>query len=239
MGYEPIVLFDRLPLCRGQEAINAEHRNLLRADPWSQLHQPNRARALLDSGTSPRQSTWSVGHCQGDWPLQPRHSIEAVWTGQFPGTGHLRPSGIWWSYGGQGQTRWNHLRHNPGDWSMLRGDRSSHALSAKAGISRTAPGSSALPCGIRCSCRSRQSWFRTFSPDLFPTRRITNSSQFCCQQLCRASDTLAACRNTHRPIGIINGALRLSRKAWPVSKPTRPLVFGQRGSRHDASERTF
>ena len=34
----------------------------------------------------------------------------------------------------------------------------------------------------------------------------------CGQQLCRASDTMAACRNPHRPAGTLDGALRLSRK---------------------------
>ena len=109
----------------------------------------------------------------------------------------------------------------------------------QTGISRAALRASALPRGIRCSSWSRQSRFRRFSPDLFPVRRITNSSQFCGQQLCRASDTMAACRNPHRPAGTLDGALRLSRKTWPVSKSTRPLVFGQCCSRHDASERTF
>ena len=82
----------------------------------------------------------------------------------------------------------------------------------QTGISRAALRASALPRGIRCSSWSRQSRFRRFSPDLFPVRRITNSSQFCGQQLCRASDTMAACRNPHRPAGTLDGALRLRSK---------------------------
>ena len=56
-----------------------------------------------------------LGHGKRNWPLQPRHSLQAVRSGQLLGTRYLWPCGIWRPYGHQGTARREHHGHDPGD----------------------------------------------------------------------------------------------------------------------------
>ena len=92
---------------------------------------------------------------------------------------------------------------------------------------------------IRRCCRGWQSRAWCFPPYLFPAWWVPGSSQFCCNQLRRASNPLATSREPHRTARTFDGAVRFDQTAWRLSKSARPLVSGQCGCCDDLSERAL
>ena len=188
---------------------------------------------------TPWQSSGHSCHSTSNRPLHSRYTIQTLWTCKLLGARHLRASRVWRPHGRQGTPRGECHIHDPRDWSLLRGDRSCDALSAKTWISRLPYGATSIFGSVRCCCRSRQPRLRWIPPHLFPSGRITNPSQFCCNQLCRASSPLAACGDPHCATGAFYGALCPDWTPWPFSPSTRSLHPRQRCRTHDLSERAF
>ena len=241
MGNEPIMFDDWTPVRRSPKTRS----------------RPCRVRALswdwpMTSVTSTKQAMLSFGHVIGSmtkfvtfWPQHVKQatSVEAqppspmVW----PTSWNKAFMAVWdmavlWRQGTSGR---EYHPHHLGDWSLLRGDRSCDALSAKTWISSFSYGKPSIFGSIRCGSRSRQSRIRWLPPHIFPTWRFTNPSQFCCNQLCRASVLMAACGDPHRSVGALYGFVCPGRAPRPFPTSTWPLVSWQRRRSHDLSERAL
>ena len=92
---------------------------------------------------------------------------------------------------------------------------------------------------IWCCCRSWRPWPRWFPPYLLPTWRVTDSSQFCCYQLCWTSSPLATGEDPHGAARTFDGTVCPHWETWPFSHSSRSLVSWQRGSSDGLSEMAF
>ena len=125
---------------------------------------------------TPWQSSGHSCHSTSNRPLHSRYSIQTLWTCKLLGARHLRASRVWRPHGRQGTPRGECHIHDPRDWSLLRGDRSCDALSAKTWISRLPYGATSIFGSVRCCCRSRQPRLRWIPPHLFPSGSQTRLS---------------------------------------------------------------
>ena len=138
----------------------------------------------MTSAASTRQVMFVFGHetdsmtkFVASWPQQEEQATSAgaqprncmVWP-----TSWNRVSMAAWDMEASWPSRHGQTRTpRPGDWILLRGDRSCDALSAYTGISRASPGAPSVSGSIRCSCWSRQSRIKWYFSNLTGHKSVT------------------------------------------------------------------